>query len=125
MADVGEDTDAKASGDSKPSASKEEAVQAKNSKEIKTANLADDEAEVISQYQAKAKARRRLRQKRMQYQFLFKAGAFLVMLIVVLITKKFQEWYKPEGSSSTSKGSSPQVQSATSAPQTDAKGGEL
>ncbi|CAK9012499.1 unnamed protein product [Durusdinium trenchii] len=54
-----------------------------------------DDGEALAQFHAKAKARRKNRQKRVQYQFLFKAGAFVIMLAVVMITKKIQQWYKP------------------------------
>ncbi|CAK0862718.1 unnamed protein product [Prorocentrum cordatum] len=40
----------------------------------------------------KQRARRKYRNKKLQYQFLFKAGAFIIMLTIVLITKKVQAW---------------------------------
>ncbi|CAL1166748.1 unnamed protein product [Cladocopium goreaui] len=57
-----------------------------------------DLGDELAQFHAKAKARRKSRQKRVQYQFLFKAGAFLIMLMVVMISKKIQQWYKSEDS---------------------------
>ncbi|CAL1166749.1 unnamed protein product [Cladocopium goreaui] len=51
-----------------------------------------DLGDELAQFHAKAKARRKSRQKRVQYQFLFKAGAFLIMLMVVMISKKIQQW---------------------------------
>eukprot|EP00931_Biecheleriopsis_adriatica_P007462 TRINITY_DN108742_c0_g1_i1.p1 TRINITY_DN108742_c0_g1~~TRINITY_DN108742_c0_g1_i1.p1 ORF type:complete len:127 (+),score=29.01 TRINITY_DN108742_c0_g1_i1:35-415(+) len=62
--------------------------------------------DVIASFKQKEKARRRARQKRTQMNFLFKAGAFLVMLTIVMITKKVQEWYKPDGAK---QGSTPKV----------------
>eukprot|EP00930_Biecheleria_cincta_P079931 TRINITY_DN67966_c0_g1_i1.p1 TRINITY_DN67966_c0_g1~~TRINITY_DN67966_c0_g1_i1.p1 ORF type:complete len:138 (-),score=38.86 TRINITY_DN67966_c0_g1_i1:82-495(-) len=70
-------------------------------KVVKSLDEAETEEEVVAHFEAKKKARRKARQKRMQYQFMFKAGAFLVMLTVVMITKKVQEWYKPTGTNST------------------------
>mmetsp|Transcript_1827 Transcript_1827/g.4431 ORF Transcript_1827/g.4431 Transcript_1827/m.4431 type:complete len:107 (-) Transcript_1827:87-407(-) len=52
------------------------------------------EEQELAKFHAKAKARRKHRQKRVQFQFMFKAGAFVVMLTVVMVTKKIQEWYK-------------------------------
>eukprot|EP00435_Cladocopium_sp_Y103_P043919 s121_g12.t1 len=62
----------------------------------------DPAGEELAQFHAKAKARRKSRQKRVQYQFLFKAGAFLIMLTVVMISKKIQQWYKSEDSGNLS-----------------------
>mmetsp|Transcript_51274 Transcript_51274/g.81969 ORF Transcript_51274/g.81969 Transcript_51274/m.81969 type:complete len:108 (+) Transcript_51274:26-349(+) len=62
----------------------------------------DVAGEELAQFHAKAKARRKSRQKRVQYQFLFKAGAFLIMLTVVMISKKIQQWYKSEDSGTPS-----------------------
>ncbi|CAE7250091.1 unnamed protein product [Symbiodinium necroappetens] len=67
----------------------------------------DQELQELSRFQAKAKARRKSRQKRIQYQFMFKAGAFVIMLTVVMITKKIQEWYKGGTNSSEDKAPSP------------------
>ncbi|CAE7315324.1 unnamed protein product [Symbiodinium sp. CCMP2456] len=66
-----------------------------------------EEDQELSRFHAKAKARRKSRQKRIQYQFMFKAGAFVIMLTVVMITKKIQEWYKGGTNSSEDKAPSP------------------
>mmetsp|Transcript_48263 Transcript_48263/g.78406 ORF Transcript_48263/g.78406 Transcript_48263/m.78406 type:complete len:111 (-) Transcript_48263:135-467(-) len=92
-------------------AAKDASKKAAEAKEdIKETSLAeeDEDDKVIRDYERKTKARKKYRQKKLQYQFMFKAGAFLVMLVVVLITKQFQKWYKPEGDAS-SKGSTEKV----------------
>mmetsp|Transcript_103277 Transcript_103277/g.205274 ORF Transcript_103277/g.205274 Transcript_103277/m.205274 type:complete len:104 (-) Transcript_103277:17-328(-) len=73
------------------------------------------EEDFIREAQAKARARKKARQKKMQYTFLFKAGSFLFMLTVVMITKQVQKFAASWKSSSN----------ATITEQTGKVGGEL
>eukprot|EP00931_Biecheleriopsis_adriatica_P009826 TRINITY_DN110913_c0_g1_i1.p1 TRINITY_DN110913_c0_g1~~TRINITY_DN110913_c0_g1_i1.p1 ORF type:complete len:141 (+),score=36.88 TRINITY_DN110913_c0_g1_i1:48-425(+) len=97
--------EAKADGNEVKTSESKESSALKEKKTVPKPSPTNDD-DVISVFKQKEKARRRARQKRMQYNFMFKAGAFLVMLTVVLITKKVQEWWKPEGSK---QGSTPKV----------------
>lgn len=45
------------------------------------------------EYEKKQKAKKKFRQKKIKYQFLFKSGAFLVMLVFVLIMKQVQKFF--------------------------------
>eukprot|EP00425_Heterocapsa_triquetra_P033557 CAMPEP_0195108006 /NCGR_PEP_ID=MMETSP0448-20130528/83157_1 /TAXON_ID=66468 /ORGANISM="Heterocapsa triquestra, Strain CCMP 448" /LENGTH=158 /DNA_ID=CAMNT_0040144505 /DNA_START=36 /DNA_END=512 /DNA_ORIENTATION=- len=83
----------------------------------KAAKASDDVSEdELDRLLAKQRARKKFRQKKLQYNFIFKAGAFLVMLVVVLVTKQFQKWFKPEGPQGTA---TSKTSAATSGPAPD------
>jgi len=62
----------------------------------------------------------------MKFQFMFKSAVFIVMLSVVMITKKFNEWYNPEGSNkaNVTDSAAPEVSPITGKP-VEQKEGEL
>eukprot|EP00441_Pelagodinium_beii_P014703 CAMPEP_0197663972 /NCGR_PEP_ID=MMETSP1338-20131121/58353_1 /TAXON_ID=43686 ORGANISM="Pelagodinium beii, Strain RCC1491" /NCGR_SAMPLE_ID=MMETSP1338 /ASSEMBLY_ACC=CAM_ASM_000754 /LENGTH=120 /DNA_ID=CAMNT_0043242513 /DNA_START=22 /DNA_END=384 /DNA_ORIENTATION=- len=117
--------DKKPKEEEKPS----ELKQVKQAKVIKAKTVDGEEVElvdeeVISSIAAKAKARKKARQKKMKFQFMFKSCVFVLMLSVVMITKKFNEWYNPEGSKANVTDKTPEVSPITGKP-VGQKEGEL
>eukprot|EP00929_Paragymnodinium_shiwhaense_P001024 TRINITY_DN101244_c0_g1_i1.p1 TRINITY_DN101244_c0_g1~~TRINITY_DN101244_c0_g1_i1.p1 ORF type:complete len:200 (+),score=71.57 TRINITY_DN101244_c0_g1_i1:90-689(+) len=64
--------------------------------EIEEADMDDELRRAL----ARQRSRRKTQSKRLQYNFLFKTGAFLVMLVIVLISKQIQKYTNPEGAGS-------------------------